>query len=521
VQESGSLCNLLPTQRTLSLHSSRNLMTHEKTPLLATSNASAASRSPRHRPILGIALVGAVVLLAAALISWRATSSPPVIFASSTERLCGTTRDEAGYIQLANGVDNHYFYWFFEAQHDPETVPLAIWLTGGPGASSFIGLLKENGPCRVVPENLTTETNAYGWNHKANMIWLDQPTNVGFSYGADEDLVTTSTQVGENVYWFLQGFLDKHPEFLGRAVYITGESYAGHYIPAVALSIHQHNQRNVSGRTHINLQGIAIGNGWTDPVLQTQHAIDMIDDNAYNLTLLTREERAQMERDIPACIEAFQTHCLPAPAKNATACSDAEGMCYENIFMSVEIKHSRNRFNFREICPDGIEDIGFCGGIPDVQAFLNQPHVRAYLNVSETRVGEWVPATNNVSALLVIGGDRSTSFAPHVAELLDAGLRVLVYVGDADFVCNWQGNLAWVQALAWRGHDGFLAADETPFLSRDPLQAGANDVHAGSVRAFENLAFLKIFNAGHMVPTHQPAVALDLINRFFANAAFE
>jgi carboxypeptidase C (cathepsin A) len=196
-------------------------------------------------------------------------------------------------------------------------------------------------------------------------------------------------------------------------------------------------------------------------------------------------------------------------------------MCYENLFMTVEIKHSRNRFNFREICPDGIEAFGFCGGMPEVEAFLNQPHVRAYLNVSETRVGEWVPASDAASELMMNSGDHSESSMPLVAELLDAGLRVLIYVGDSDFVCNWQGNLAWTKALAWRGHDGFLAADEKPFLSRDPLQAEANDVHAGVVRAFENLAFLKIFNAGHMVPTHQPAVALDLINRFFANAAFE
>jgi carboxypeptidase C (cathepsin A) len=487
-------------------------MDREKTPLLTEPKAPPSS-APLRRCLVA---VSAIVLLVVALVSWKTSYSP---VAPSSERLCSTTKDEAGYIRLANGVDNHYFYWFFEAQHEPET---AIWLTDGPGGSSLIGLLKENGPCRVVPENLTTEVNAYAWNQKANMIWLDQPTGVGFSYGADDDTVYNSTRVGENVYWFLQGFLDKHPEFEGREVFLTGECYSGHYIPAVAQYIYQQNQLKATDRKHINLQGVAIGNGWTEPLTQIEHAIDIVYDNDYNLTLLTSTQTEQLQRNIDECLVSLPAACLPTPAANRTLCEQVDSACYKKIFASVETHGNRNRFDFRQICQDGVEKYGFCGGIPEVEAFLNQPHVRTYLHVDDTLVGKWTPKSNVVHSAFTGFGDDAASTAPLVAELLDAGLRVLIYVGDADFVFNYQGNLAWLNALAWHGHDGFKSAVEKPFLSRDPLQVQGKAllINAGAVRAHENLVFLKVSNAGHMVATHQPAVALDFINRFFSDASF-
>jgi carboxypeptidase C (cathepsin A) len=110
----------------------------------------------------------------------------------------------------------------------------------------------------------------YSWTHEANMIWLDQPTSVGFSHSTVGDHDYNEKDVGENLYWFLQGFIDKHPEFGGREFYLTGESYASHYVPGAAHYIWEQNNKNDSATEtrRVNLQGIAIGNGWTDPVVQ-------------------------------------------------------------------------------------------------------------------------------------------------------------------------------------------------------------------------------------------------------------
>jgi carboxypeptidase C (cathepsin A) len=96
-----------------------------------------------------------------------------------------------------------------------------------------------------------------------------------------------------------------------------------------------------------------------------------------------------------------------------------------------------------------------------------------------------------------------------VGELLDDGVRVLIYAGDADLECNWSGNLAWLQALEWSGSMAFNAAEAHDLI--------VNGEAAGSVTSSGELSFIRIFNAGHMVPQDQPAVALEMISIFYQN----
>ncbi|GMF47483.1 unnamed protein product [Phytophthora fragariaefolia] len=133
----------------------------------------------------------------------------------------------------------------------------------------MFALLTENGPCTIQPD-LSTKLNPYSWNNNANVIWLDQPTGVGFSFGSPADKDYNETNVGENIYWFLQGFLSQHPQYRGREFFVTGESYGGHYVPAAAHYIWSKNKvENVVGQVpDMNLQGFAIGNGLTNPVIQ-------------------------------------------------------------------------------------------------------------------------------------------------------------------------------------------------------------------------------------------------------------
>ncbi len=173
-----------------------------------------------------------------------------------------------GYLDVDE--DKHFFFWFFESRTDPAKDPLVLWLNGGPGCSSMTGLLMELGPCRVNPGGNGTTHNEHSWNNHANLIFLDQPVNAGFSYSKGKQ-VASSDDAAEDVYAFLQLFLSKYPQYAQLDFHVTGESYAGHYIPAIGKAISEHNSvidPDTKDAVKVNLKSLAIGNGLTDPLNQ-------------------------------------------------------------------------------------------------------------------------------------------------------------------------------------------------------------------------------------------------------------
>ncbi|KAK1048254.1 hypothetical protein LTR33_014894, partial [Friedmanniomyces endolithicus] len=155
--------------------------------------------------------------------------------------------------------DKHLFYWFFESRNDPKNDPVLLWLNGGPGCSSLTGLFMELGPSSITKEG-KLEYNPSSWNANASVIFLDQPVNVGYSYSGGS--VSNTIAAGKDVYALLTLFFKQFPEYAKQDFHISGESYAGHYIPVFASEILSHKNRN------INLQSVLIGNGLTDGLTQ-------------------------------------------------------------------------------------------------------------------------------------------------------------------------------------------------------------------------------------------------------------
>ncbi|KAG1371068.1 serine carboxypeptidase II-3 [Cocos nucifera] len=163
-----------------------------------------------------------------------------------------------GYVTVDAEAGRALFYYFAEAvSADPSSKPLLLWLNGGPGCSSLgYGAMEELGPFRVMSDGKTLFRNPYAWNRVANVLFLESPAGVGFSYSNTTSDYGKSGdgRTAEDAYAFLVNWMERFPEYKGRDFFIAGESYAGHYVPQLAHTILQHNN------TNINLKGIMIGN---------------------------------------------------------------------------------------------------------------------------------------------------------------------------------------------------------------------------------------------------------------------
>eukprot|EP00827_Trimyema_finlayi_P003389 TRINITY_DN311_c0_g1_i8.p1 TRINITY_DN311_c0_g1~~TRINITY_DN311_c0_g1_i8.p1 ORF type:complete len:261 (+),score=143.76 TRINITY_DN311_c0_g1_i8:76-858(+) len=173
---------------------------------------------------------------------------------------------QTGFITIDEQSKDKLFYWLFDSRNVPTEDPLVLWLTGGPGCSSELACLVENGPYRLEPGASTPKILKEGWNDKANLLFIDQPIGTGFSSGNILDYCTTEDCVAKDFFIFFKGFLERFPEYKKRPFFITGESYAGHYIPAIAAYLKAQSLKDP--KLGINLVSLAIGNGLTDPYNQ-------------------------------------------------------------------------------------------------------------------------------------------------------------------------------------------------------------------------------------------------------------
>ncbi|GMY19410.1 serine carboxypeptidase-like 45, partial [Fagus crenata] len=164
----------------------------------------------------------------------------------------------AGYIFVDEKQERALFYYFVEAETQPASKPLVLWLNGGPGCSSIgEGAFVEHGPFRPSGDILVK--NEYSWNKEANILYLESPAGVGFSYSTNKSFYTYVDDVitARDNLIFLQHWFTKFPEYQDRDFFLTGESYAGHYVPQLAQLI-------VQSDLKFNLKGIATGNPLLD-----------------------------------------------------------------------------------------------------------------------------------------------------------------------------------------------------------------------------------------------------------------
>ncbi|KAJ2998256.1 hypothetical protein HDV02_004676 [Globomyces sp. JEL0801] len=395
-------------------------------------------------------------------------------------QLCDTSI--SGYIDIE---DRHLFFWFFESRSKPQSDPLVLWLNGGPGSSSMAGLLKILGPCKFDPATNRTNPHPYSWNNNANLLFLDQPVETGFSY-TDKTIIGDTESAAGDVYTFLQLFLQSFKIYKDLPFHAMGESYAGHYVPAIGQRILLSNRNLNQGRVYINLVTIAIGNGITNSLIQFNHYGEYgAEKNVYNQSVVD-----QLNANFPKC-KSSMLKCIAAT--NKTICKETYALCEDPWWNAFDLT--------------GLDVYDVRDKEADVKPFpykhyLNNPQVQKVIGVARPfKAGSKVvgDAFDNT-------GDIWIPYHGQVAQLLENNIRVLLYAGDADMICNYLGNKYWALDMEWKGKIGFNSAPDRVWNSK------LTGKLAGEYRTYQNLTFLKVFEAGHAVPFNQPEHSLEFFN---------
>ncbi|KAL2260509.1 hypothetical protein VTK26DRAFT_5453 [Humicola hyalothermophila] len=405
-----------------------------------------------------------------------------------------TVKQYSGYLD-DEANDKHLFYWFFESRNDPKNDPVVLWLNGGPGCSSLTGLFLELGPASI-DKKLKVVNNEFSWNNNASVIFLDQPVNVGYSYSGSS--VSNTVAAAKDVYALLTLFFHQFPEYATQDFHIAGESYAGHYIPVFASEILAHKNRN------INLKSVLIGNGLTDGFTQYEYYRPMACGEGGYPAVLGESECRSMDNALPRC-QSLIRNCYESGS--VWTCVPAAIYC-NNALIGPYQRTGRNVYDIRGKCEDS-DNLCYpaLGWISD---YLNQKSVMDALGVE---VSSYESCNFDINRNFLFQGDWMQPFHHLVPGILKE-IPVLIYAGDADYICNWLGNQAWTEALEWSGKKDFNSAE------LEDLTLPGADKEYGKVKASGNFTFMRIYQAGHMVPMDQPENSLDFFNRWLGGEWF-
>lgn len=425
--------------------------------------------------------------------------------------ICDVSVDQyTGWLDIG---PKHLFFWYFESASDPATDPLLLWLNGGPGGSSLLGLLMELGPCLVNKHGDGTTANKYGWNKNANLLFVDQPADVGFSYLDKHEPVTgTSFQAAEDMHKFLQLFTTQvFPALQNRPLHISGESYGGHYLPTLGSQIVSQNQL-YPARPTVNLTSVLIGNGFVSPL-----------DTAYGYweTLCTTKPGLKepifnsticdtMATNLPRCTDLARV-CYEHP--DPAICSAAETVCWHGVIKFYDGDAKRNRFDITIPCD--VEEICYVEAIA-IDKYLNSEDVRSALGVPKGR--KYHMFSDKVARAFEATNDLGISMEQQLLYLLDNEIDVLLYQGMLDLACNTAGNLRWANGFAWKGGPEFASKDLQKW---DAGKFKEVKIKTGDNKKTTRFSFVTVEGAGHMVPYDKPAAALDMLSIWLSKGNYE
>ena len=428
----------------------------------------------------------------------------------------------SGYLTVSSTKKLHYIYQ--TANQDGDHLPLLLWLNGGPYCSSLDGWIEENGPCYMEGDKFYK--NPYSWNKLANLLYIESPAGTGFSYidsNVESELSMDDDIAAHDNLKALIDFFNKFPSLKDKDFYISGESYAGIYIPMLALEIINYNDK-VSDDKKINLKGILVGNGVADWNYDTTPA--MID-FAFTHHLYSFEIRKE-----------YVQYCVTTPIESK--CNDIvekilnllEGINVYDMLQKCEGLKSEQYYNsnsyyfnyarwafpnktfqskpkyFLQYIEEENDSVP-CIDSSNIERYFNKPEVKSALHVRTSIKWELcnMEGFDRYRRL-----DKGSIYAyPYILNKI----RILIYSGDTDMAVPFNGNQAWIRNLRLP-----IISDWKPWRAAD--LDGKIDMEniAGYRTIYQGLIFTTIKGTGHMVPQWKRKEAFHMVKKFLNNEDF-
>lgn len=372
-------------------------------------------------------------------------------------------------------------------------------------------MLYENGPCLIKEANTSTY-NPESWTEEFNVIYLDQPAGVGFSYldnVDDEHAYPSRTPESSlDVVAFIRLFYEAFPNLASTDLHLGGESFAGRYVPSVAAAILDFNEFfSPQDPEIIPLRSIMVGNPMISPAIQIPTLYDV---SCYPYRggqypeHMDPEDCSELRGVVDRC-EALLQACAKS-GKDEILCQQPNGLCKDK-FLDPFMNASRSVYDRRRRnCPSP----GSC--YPDValiEVYLNSKEVVENLIEAPSQSGgrktTWEMASQLIMKRYIESGDFNQPTTPQIERILEYTRRtvplsggrpvdVMIYVGTTDIICNAEGVLAAMTSVRWDGRTDFRAE---PWVELPWTAEGGG--RAGRAKGTKNFYLVEIEEAGHMV----------------------
>ncbi|RDD46483.1 Lysosomal protective protein [Trichoplax sp. H2] len=410
-------------------------------------------------------------------------------------------RHFSGYFNV--GSNDRLHYWFFESQGNASADPVVLWLNGGPGCSSLSGLINEHGPFSIE-EDLTLSLRNTSWNKFANIIYLESPIGVGYSYNTQQDYTSSDNSTAMKNHQAIKEFYKRFPQYSLSNFYLSGESYGAVYVTTLALRLIQDSS--------LSLAGIMIGSGIFDfqknfdsaMFFGYYHALygPVLWDRIKKFCCYAEEKCIFYQSNEPIC----QFYFLKAYRRLF-----ADGLNSYNVYQdcwSETPYNTRLQYSISALAPNKW-DLEYttprCFNRSKEKIYFNLPQVRSALHI-HSQASTWAICNSNVYRRYQF---QYKSILNQLQTLRN--YRILLYFGDTDLICNIVGGRWNVEHL-----NRTMIQELRPwhYTNENGKQV------AGFVERFQNLDYLTVKGAGHLVSEGKPNEAMVMFKSFIQNVNY-